>query len=74
MDERSEAGGVPCCAPLSGFVDGGDTAAWAADAMQWAVSVGLFKGDDNNVLNPKGNATRAEVATLLQRMVGLIVK
>ena len=59
---------------LNGFVDGDKTSSWAGEAMQWAVSAGLFKGDNTNALNPKGDATRAEVATLMQRLVGLIVK
>ena len=58
---------------LSSFPDGGDTATWAKDAMEWAVSVGLFEGDETG-LNPQGFATRAQVATILMRMVGLIVK
>ena len=41
--------------------------------MAWAVSVGLFKGDENGDLNPGGDATRAEVATLLERLIKLIV-
>ena len=61
-------------AELDGFPDGGDTASWAAEAMQWAVSAGLFRGNDDGTLNPKGDATRAEVAALLQRMITLIVK
>ena len=67
LDTQDRAG-------LEGYADGGKTSAWAVNAMEWAVSVGLFKGDDNGNLNPGGNATRAEVATLLQRMVGIIVK
>ena len=59
---------------LNRFTDGDKTASWASEGMQWAVSVGLFKGDDANALNPKGDATRAEVATLMQRLVGIIVK
>ena len=59
--------------PLNGFNDGGKTASWASDAMQWAVSVGLFQGNADGSLNPGGKATRAEVATLLERMVKLIV-
>ena len=59
---------------LNGFTDGEKTSSWASEAMQWAVSAGLFKGDNTNALNPKGDATRAEVATLMQRLVGLIVK
>ena len=61
-------------AGLESFSDGGETSAWAVDAMEWAVSAGLFQGDDTNALDPKGDATRAEVATLMQRMVSLIVK
>ena len=59
---------------VSRFSDGGKVSSWASDAMAWAVSVGLFQGDDSNCLNPGSNATRAEVATLMQRLVKLIVK
>ena len=59
--------------PLGGFNDGAGTSPWASDAMQWAVSVGLFQGNADGSLNPGGEATRAEVATLLERMVKLIV-
>ena len=59
---------------LDGFADGGDTADWAKDAMRWAVGAGLFRGDAAGRLNPTGNANRAEVATLVQRLVELIVK
>ena len=61
-------------AALSAFPDGGKTSAWAKEAMAWAVSVGLFEGDDNGALTPGGAATRAEVATLIERLVELIVK
>ena len=56
------------------YGDGDEVSAWAKDAMAWAVSVGLFQGDDNGNLNPSSDATRAEVATLVARMVKLIVK
>ena len=59
---------------VSRFGDGAEISGWAADAMAWAVEVGLFRGDENENLNPQGNATRAEVATLLERLVKLIVK
>ena len=61
-------------AALDKFSDGDKTSSWAKDAMQWAVSVGLFQGDDVGTLRPQGDATRAEVAALLMRMVKLIVK
>ena len=60
-------------ASLAGFPDGGKTSVWAQEAMSWAVSVGLFRGDETGALNPGGEATRTEVATLVQRLVKLIV-
>ena len=59
---------------LSLFPDGEDTSSWARDAMCWAVSTGLVQGNADGTLNPNGNATRAEVATLMKRIVTLIVK
>lgn len=59
---------------VSSFSDGGETSGWAGDAMAWAVGVGLFQGDDNGALNPGGEATRAQVAALFERLVELIVK
>ena len=61
-------------ADLSKFPDGGKTSSWAKDAKAWAVSAGLFQGDQNGALNPGGEATRAEVATLVERLVTLLVK
>lgn len=60
-------------ADMSVFGDGDKVSSWAQEAMAWAVEVGLFKGDDTGSLNPQGNATRAEVATLLERLIKLIV-
>ena len=59
---------------LTDFSDGSETEDWAKEAMEWAVSVGLFQGDQNGALNPNGAATRAEVATLVERLIGLMVK
>lgn len=52
---------------LDSFVDCEDTSAWAVEAMQWAVAEGLISGKNNGILDPKGTATRAEVATILMR-------
>ena len=57
---------------LSQFKDCDTISPWAQEAMAWAVGVSLFKGDDTGSLNPQGNATRAQVATLLMRLVKLI--
>ena len=58
---------------LSKFKDGKDVSSWAQEAMLWAQKVGLFQGDDQGNLNPRSNATRAEVATLIQRLVRMLV-
>ena len=65
---------VSASGSLNGFTDGDETSGWAKEAMQWAVGAGLFVGNDKNELNPKDTATRAEVATLFQRLVSFIVK
>ena len=49
---------------LAAFKDGSATSSWAVESMQWAVGSGLLKGS-NGMLNPTGNATRAEVAQML---------
>ena len=51
---------------LSNFADSDSVADYAVDAMQWAVAEDLIKGSDG-YLNPNGLATRAQVATILER-------
>lgn len=55
---------------ISTFPDGGEVSKFAKDAMSWAVAEGLITGTkagDEVLLNPQGNATRAQVATILMR-------
>ena len=54
---------------LSGFADGGRVSFWAEDAVRWAVGAGILSGFDDGTLKPVNTATRAEVATMLQRMM-----
>lgn len=54
---------------LSKFADVRSVSDWAKDAMAWAVANGILTGKDGNRLDPQGTATRAEVATILQRFV-----
>ena len=51
---------------LSEFTDADGVSSWAADAISWAVEAGLIKGSDGEI-SPAGNATRAEIATLIMR-------
>lgn len=55
-------------ADLSSFPDAGNVSGYALDAMKWAVAEGLVNGSDGKLL-PQGNATRAQVATILMRFI-----
>ncbi len=54
---------------ISGYQDAAKVSSWAQQNMSWANSAGLIQGDEHNNLNPKGNATRAEAAMILLRLV-----
>ena len=58
---------------LSGFPDGGKVESWAKDAVQWTVAEKIIGGSEGYLL-PQGNATRAQVATILMRFIENIVK
>ena len=51
------------------FNDYDQTSKWAVPAMQWAVGAGIINGDSKGNLNSTASATRAEVATMLQRFI-----
>ena len=55
-------------AAIAGFADAESVSDWAVDAMAWAVSQGII-GGSNSKLDPQGNATRAQVATMLMRFM-----
>jgi uncharacterized protein with FMN-binding domain len=54
---------------LSVFPDDDRVSAWAKEAMIWAVGAGIISGRDNGVLDPGGEATRAEAAVILRFFV-----
>ncbi|MBR6826447.1 MAG: S-layer homology domain-containing protein [Oscillospiraceae bacterium] len=59
-------------ADLSGYPDVGDVSSYATEAMAWANAAGLINGNKISgavYLQPKGNATRAQVAAILMRYV-----
>lgn len=49
------------------YADGSKVSAYAVEAMNWAIGKGLISGVGGNRLDPTGTATRAQVATILQR-------
>ena len=52
---------------LDGYTDAQSVSSYAVPALQWANAVGVVTGKSGNKLDPKGNATRAEVAAMLMR-------
>lgn len=52
---------------ISDFSDANQISTYAADAMRWAIGAGLISGVGNSTLDPKGNATRAQIATIFMR-------
>ena len=58
---------------LDGFADADCVSAWAAEAMAWAVEMGIITGKGAGNLDPQGLATRAEICTMLVRFLDLEV-
>ena len=54
---------------LGSFPDGAQVSDWAARAMEWTYAEGLITGKDGSRLDPQGQASRAEVATILMRFL-----
>jgi hypothetical protein len=54
-----------------GFGDAGDISGYARDAIAWCAESGIIRGKDGNVFDPNGMATRAEVAAMMRRLVGV---
>lgn len=52
---------------LSKYRDAGEISAYAVDAMAWAVYHGIINGVTEITVEPKGSATRAQAATIIQR-------
>lgn len=48
-----------------------DPAAWAAEAVKWAVENGIMKGNDKGNLRLRDNITREEMVVMLHRMWSL---
>ena len=52
---------------LDGYTDAQSVSSYAVPALQWANAAGVVNGKSGSKLDPKGNATRAEVAAMLMR-------
>lgn len=54
---------------LDAFTDASQISDWAMDAMRWANENGVLNGDGSGHLIPRGNATRAHVAQMIQNFL-----
>ncbi len=51
------------------FIDEQEISLWAKESVKIVQSLGLIKGKGDNKFDPKQTSTRAEVATILQRLL-----
>lgn len=56
------------------FSDWGSVSPYADQAISWAVNAGIISGMGDNTLQPQGNATRAQAATLFMQFMENIAK
>jgi hypothetical protein len=59
----------PTTQQFNTFADDDQIADYAKNAIQTLHNGGIINGVGNNVINPKGSATRAEVAAMLHRFI-----
>ena len=71
---EAEGYDVSAAADLSGYPDAGKVQPYAQEAMSWAVAEGIVAGMEDGTLNPAGNATRAQIATILMRFCEGVAK
>ena len=51
------------------YTDAESISEYAVESVQYAVGAGLMTGKTDTTINPKDNATRAEIAAILQRFI-----
>ncbi|WP_418772028.1 S-layer homology domain-containing protein, partial [Neglectibacter timonensis] len=52
----------------------GKASAYAREPLGWAVGQGILNGKGGGILDPRGQATRAETAAMLQRFAAMAVQ
>ena len=55
------------------FKDGGSVSNFAKEAMNWAISIGLYEGDGKGYLNPKNPARRSEMVAIMARYIDYLM-
>ena len=54
---------------VNSYSDAADISNYALDALRWALGAEIVRGDGNRNLNPRAEASRAEVSAMLQRFI-----
>lgn len=69
---KSKGYDVKASTDLSIYDDKDNLSDWAVEPMKWAVSNKIINGRSTTTLEPKGTATRAEVAAVFMRLINKI--
>ena len=64
--EDNEGKNVSKLGDITTYSDYKNVASYATTQVKWAVGAGVITGS-NGKLNPKGNASRAEVAAMMEK-------
>lgn len=64
---------LPATRAASDFADAASVGSTYQDAVTAMQQAGIMMGGTNNMFNPKGNATRAEVSAMLDRYIRLTI-
>ncbi|MFD2328337.1 S-layer homology domain-containing protein [Cohnella sp. GCM10020058] len=64
----NRAGNTDTAGALGAFADASEAGAWSLDSIASTVNAGLVAGQGDKLM-PKANVSRAEVATLIQRLL-----
>ena len=64
---------VPKALEAVTFADNASISSWAKEAVESMQQAGILTGKNENKFDPKGTATRAEVATVLRRFVEIVI-
>ncbi|MNY73471.1 hypothetical protein D3C86_2122700 [compost metagenome] len=54
------------------FTDGDSVSSWAKEAVNTIAAAGILNGKTGGIFDPKTNASRAEVATVLARWIQML--
>lgn len=60
-------------ASIASFADAGDVSSYALPSVQWAVSLKLINGVGGNLLAPKQDVTRAELAAIVKNYCEVVL-